>query len=98
MPVDQPLITSAHLDYLLQSARQTNHCAFTRDGEIWGPPAAIPRAYFAVIRSLSGEEGLKAGIKSENRVFCDAARMLYDIDTQEDLDRLNQAMKRPVSD
>jgi molybdenum cofactor cytidylyltransferase len=88
LPVDQPLVTTTHLRGLIALARQTQCCAFTRDGETWGVPAAVPRPYFPALQGLAGNKGLKGVLTDKDRVFLDGTGMLEDIDTPNDLERL----------
>lgn len=92
VPVDQPFIGRDHLKKIAAQARKENRCILTLDGAIAGPPAAIPRISFSELKTMK-----KAGLKSFLADFglCEGAGMLWDIDTPQDLERLQERAKRP---
>lgn len=101
---DQPLVTSADLDRLIDvwSGRvystEEGHAApapivALRTGDIWGAPVLFPRRDFAALLRLHGDAGAKryAAQHLDRLTFVDAldARAFDDVDTPDDLTRLN---------
>jgi molybdenum cofactor cytidylyltransferase len=85
--VDQPEITPAHLDTLIDTYR-TNPTAMvaTEYAGTLGVPAVFGRQHFAALRTLAGDRGAKSLLLSEpaaGRV--PFARAAFDIDTPDDL-------------
>lgn len=85
MPVDQPWIRASHLQKLIQQSALTHRCALTEGDGFFGPPAVIPRAYFAAAQKLQGDEGLKKFLRYSDMVFVSAPKDAQDIDRPEDL-------------
>ena len=90
LPVDQPLVTAAHLAALVAAAQTGSGCAFTRDGSVWGPPAAFAPSWFPLLLKLKGDRGLKAVTGQEDIVLIEASGQLADIDTPADLARISR--------
>jgi molybdenum cofactor cytidylyltransferase len=101
---DQPLVTSADLDKLIdvwsvrmhptaQRAREPAPIVALQAGDIWGAPVLFPRRDFAALLRLRGDAGAKrhAAQHLDRLAFVDAldARAFHDVDTPEDLTRLN---------
>jgi molybdenum cofactor cytidylyltransferase len=93
MSLDQPLVTAAHLQALTDLAIQSQRCAFTRDDDVWGVPAAVSSAYFPHLLGLKGDKGLKAILRGDDCVFVNGPGMLQDVDTPQDLERLHLRTK-----
>ena len=89
LPVDQPLVTAAHLTALIAATQTGAGCAFTRDGAVWGPPAAFAPSWFPLLQRLKGDRGLKAVTGQEDIALIDAPGQLTDIDTPADLARVS---------
>ena len=59
VPVDQPFIGYDHLKKIAAQARKENRCILTLDGDIAGPPSAIPKIAFSELMAMK-ESGLKS--------------------------------------
>jgi len=88
---DQPLITTEHLERLVDAwcASQDSICA-SAYADTKGPPVIFPRRYFRELMELQGDRGAKAVIdKNRDQLitiqFEDAA---MDIDNPEDLKKM----------
>lgn len=90
-PVDQPFVTEAHLNNLVSEAMAKKFCVLSSDGDIIGPPAAIPVAFFGQIEKLQGDKGLKSVL--DHYAVVEAPGILRDIDTQDDLLHLKASLK-----
>jgi len=90
LPVDQPMVTSSHLEKIIHMATAEQHCIFTKDDEITGPPVAVPANYFLILTGLTGDTGLKSTLSPEDKLYCEATGMLADIDTPQDLEKLQR--------
>ena len=101
---DQPLVTSADLDHLIavwsgriystaSTRRGAAPIVALRAGDVWGAPVLFPRRDFAALLRLTGDAGAKrhAAQHRDRLAFVDArdARAFEDVDTPEDLTRLN---------
>ena len=62
--VDQPLITSDHLEAILQAGAATGLAA-TSWPEAFGPPAFLYRSFFSSLKGLRGDEGAKKILRAE---------------------------------
>ncbi|MBV8170835.1 MAG: nucleotidyltransferase family protein [Candidatus Eremiobacteraeota bacterium] len=95
---DQPNVTSLDLNGLIDAsvaagkARVPSIVAL-RAGAVWGAPVLFPRRDFPALRRLRGDQGAKriAAANEKRLRFVDAAHddAFEDIDTREDLTRLN---------
>jgi molybdenum cofactor cytidylyltransferase len=90
MLVDQPLVTPEHIEKLISAAVAQDRCALSHNGEDTGPPAAIPRRYFDMIWTLTGDEGLKTRLSGDQTVKIYAPLQMRDVDTPEDLEYLER--------
>jgi molybdenum cofactor cytidylyltransferase len=90
LTVDQPLITTVHLEKLIALAAANDSCAFTSNGQICGPPVAVPRHYFQLLLKLTDEKGLKAQLSNADITTVYAPEIMLDIDTPFDLQRLEE--------
>jgi len=88
VPVDQPFVTAAHLSALADRAAREGLCILTLDGDITGPPAAVPKSLFARLSTMTSR-GLKFTLDDFGVI--EAPGMLRDIDTPEDLAALTAA-------
>ena len=93
LPVDQPLVDTAHLEKLVEAATRSGKAAFTQQGNIIGPPIALPRAYFELALSLTGDAGLKRMITVDDMVTVASTVALTDIDTPADLKNLSAKLQ-----
>lgn len=96
MACDQPYLSSAHLQALLQAFDAHQHQRIVASGyeEIVGIPAIFPAASFPALLELSGDAGARRLLRSSGAedgpivVPCPAASL--DLDTPEDEARLAQ--------
>ena len=91
MVCDQPYCTPAHLRALVQTWRDSGKAiAASRYAEVLGVPALFDRTVFAPLQALSGQRGAGHLIRErESEVAAvDFPAGVIDIDTQEDLQRL----------
>ena len=92
--VDQPLITSDHLQAILEAGAETGLAA-TSWPETFGPPTFLYRSFFPSLRDLRGDEGAKKFLRAERArlrlvEFLDAE---MDVDDEEDYGRLLSGAK-----
>lgn len=80
LPVDQPFVTSAHLQNLTDLGKRSNRCALTASDEASGPPAYIPKTFFAAASSLRGDHGLKSQLRATQMVHLESPTDFIDID------------------
>ena len=90
VPVDQPFVTSMHLLRLAEKARDEGRFILTCDNSVTGPPAAIPSKCFPAAATLKAQ-GLKKVFDDYGTI--EAANILCDADTPEELDRLKRKVK-----
>lgn len=90
---DMPLVTSAHIDRLIDAFDGETIVAATCDGEI-GNPVLFPKTFFATLKSLDGDRGARAILAEEQLVTVEigeaAAR---DFDTETELTAYSTAPK-----
>lgn len=90
---DQPLITAAHLEDLIDmwSGAENEIIASSFEG-ITSPPILFPSSAFDVLSNLKGDSGAKSLLANKAFVVksIDFPPAGFDIDTPEDLRRLNQ--------
>lgn len=82
LPIDQPLMTTAHLQALFTAAKTTGRAALTSDGARRGPPACLPASCYAAALRLSGEQGLKAALPAAALTTVENTEALLDADTK----------------
>ena len=91
MLADQPLVTSAHLDNLIDAwTGAANEIIATSYTGVSGPPVLFGSACFGELATLEGDSGARALLKNPRYMtreveFADAA---IDIDCQDDLNLL----------
>lgn len=88
---DQPLVTHVLLDKLVEAHLTTGaEIVASRYGETVGAPALFNRNLFTELRGLAGDEGAKRVIKRhlEKTRLIDAPEAVFDVDTQQDYERL----------
>ena len=90
---DMPFVPDSHLDALLGACRGGADAVLSEAGGVAGPPAAFAARALAVLRRLSGDHGAKAALGRLSRVQRIRLEPAHfaDIDTKEDLARLNEA-------
>lgn len=88
LPVDQPLVPIQHLEALIETANRTQKCILTQQGQISGPPIAIPPPFYSRAQTLNGDKGMKAVLQDFESAYLNCELSLHDIDTVEDLERL----------
>lgn len=100
---DQPLVTAAMIDRLLDAFREQpklDYCAAGHEG-MPKPPVLLSRTMFSSIEKLTGDQGARA-LLSEPHVFGRIEEepeecRFYDADTPEDLERIRFFYSRPFS-
>ncbi len=91
--VDQPLVTSEILDRLVEVYRETHPpiavCSYE---DTLGIPALFARSLFSSLEGLKGDQGAKQIILhyQERVVVIDCQAAGFDIDSEEDLQRLTK--------
>lgn len=91
--LDQPLVTSEILDRLVEVYRETHPpiavCAYE---DTLGIPALFDRSLFSSLEDLKGDQGAKQIILhyQERAVVIDCPAAGFDIDSEEDLQRLTK--------
>lgn len=89
---DMPLIRLTHLDRLRQRLGE-HDAAFASDGQRQSPPALFSKSAFPHLTALSGDQGAKAIMHKIDTVKVDfSAEELSDIDTMEDLHKLEESI------
>jgi len=90
--VDQPLLTTAHYERILNAFTPDKKqlIVSTSDQGVTGPPVLFDSFYFNELTQLTGDEGAKAvTIKyKDHAVFISMDSELHDVDTPEDFERL----------
>jgi molybdenum cofactor cytidylyltransferase len=89
LPVDQPLVTSKHLQTLLNDSRRSRRCALTVNKDaVVGSPAAVPKPLFDKALLLNDDRGLKSILSPGEWLGVEDTSALLDIDYPEDISRL----------
>lgn len=88
LPVDQPLVSAEHLRELWSESTRAGRCALTASGEVYGPPAYIPKSYFHLARKISGDRGLKSVLSPSQIIAVESQIALADADTPAERDQL----------
>lgn len=93
---DQPFVTSCHLDALIAAHHQGKALAYiASNGQRHGNPCLFDRSAFEALFTLKGDEGARALFRTcpdtiVQHVYFDDNRLFEDIDTPEDLARLEE--------
>jgi len=100
---DQPLLSTADLDKLLQAISENSDqiiCSgYLLEGlPSVGVPAYFPRQYFDELMSLSGDKGAKKVIVGNQHTIISMNKHLCDIDTPEDLSLLVSLIVQKCAD
>lgn len=95
MLVDQPFITDAHLQMLVDCSKRWGFSrpVISKFNDHSGVPAIFPAKYFASLMTLDANEGAKkimGKLSSEEYDTVPFDGLHFDIDTQEDVQRLHQ--------
>jgi molybdenum cofactor cytidylyltransferase len=88
---DQPLITAAHLDSLIDAwSGARDEIVATSFADALGPPVLFPPSAFGKLSRLSGDVGARSLLRDEafSVTTIDFADAAIDVDTPEDLARL----------
>ena len=91
MLADQPRVDVAHLQILIDAWREhPDHIVASRYAGGCGPPVIFPRAFFAKLQSLGGDQGARPVIEANRHrlIAIDCPDAALDIDRPEDLQRL----------
>jgi molybdenum cofactor cytidylyltransferase len=86
MLCDQPNVTSATLERLIEASRARRGAA-SRYGDATGVPAIVGKALFSELSSLGDDEGAKRVLKrhASDIAIVDAPEAAVDVDTEADL-------------
>lgn len=90
---DMPCVPDAHLEALIAACGSDVDAVVSKAGDLTGPPAAFSSRALSLLQTLTGDQGAKpllAQLRTVRHVGIDARR-LADVDTPEDLKRLNDA-------
>ncbi|MBT8099189.1 MAG: nucleotidyltransferase family protein [Gammaproteobacteria bacterium] len=88
---DQPLITSEHLQTLVDQWRESPDSIIASTyADTLGPPVIFPRRFFTSLQSLRGDRGAKSvfDANSDYVVAVECTAAAHDVDHPEDLERL----------
>jgi CTP:molybdopterin cytidylyltransferase MocA len=91
MMADQPLITTDHVQAMIDRWRDTpEEIVVSEYSGVQGPPVIFPQRCFEQLIGLEGDQGARSVLVDDDCVVtgiaCDAAA--FDIDTPEDLEKL----------
>jgi molybdenum cofactor cytidylyltransferase len=88
---DQPGLTTAHLDRLVDAFERGASLVASRYGGTLGVPALFESSRFALLRALSGDQGARHVIRAAADVAAvDFAEGAVDVDTEQDAARIVQ--------
>ncbi len=91
---DMPRVTAAHIYRMLDAADSADAVVASSDGEKPSPPALFGRDRFDFLLTLDGDAGARDLVKAGRHVVTAPAELI-DIDTPEDLDRLQALVRDP---
>jgi molybdenum cofactor cytidylyltransferase len=91
---DMPRVTAAHIYRMLDAADSADAVVASSDGEKPSPPALFGRDRFDFLLTLDGDAGARDLVKAGRHVVTAPAELI-DIDTPEDLDRLQALVHDP---
>jgi molybdenum cofactor cytidylyltransferase len=91
---DMPLVSSMTISALVSHIREPHEIAVPRFNGDWGNPVAFGSDHFEALGRLSGDRGARSIIEKKTPLFVDVddAGILQDIDTVQDLKRLNKQL------
>ncbi|HXH15561.1 MAG TPA: nucleotidyltransferase family protein [Sphingomonas sp.] len=91
---DMPRVTAAHIYRMLDAADSADAVVASSDGVKPSPPALFGRERFDFLLTLDGDAGARDLVKAGRHVVTAPAELI-DIDTPEDLDRLQALVHDP---
>lgn len=98
MPVDQPFILPDYLRMLARHASQRDCCMLSGNGNLAGPPAAIPSRFFGKLLTLSGPSGLRSTLGPNEYGTLNTLDHAEGIDGLENLGQLTRFARGPDGD
>lgn len=90
---DMPRVTAAHIHRLFDASTGAETVVASSDGRDPAPPALFGRARFEHLVTLDGDEGARGLIRAGRHVVASPAELI-DVDTPEDLERLQAMVQR----
>ena len=91
---DMPRLTTAHIYRLFDAVDSDDAVVASSDGVEPKPPAVFGRGQFDFLMTLEGDAGARDLVKAGRHVVTSPAELI-DIDTPEDLDRLQALVHDP---
>jgi molybdenum cofactor cytidylyltransferase len=91
---DMPFVSSMTISALVSHIREPHEIAVPRYNGDWGNPVAFGSNHFEALGRLNGDRGARSIIEKKSPLFVDVddAGILQDIDTVQDLKRLNKKL------
>lgn len=96
MPADQPALTSALLDRLIERHRHTGRITAAGYAGRKGAPAVFGCEHVSALRALTGDEGARALLNAGTAIVetLDMPELAVDLDTPADLERWTGCARR----
>ena len=91
---DMPRVTAAHVHRLFDAASGEDAIVASSDGHAPKPPALFGRARFDALLAVTGDAGARDLIQQGRHVVTNPAELI-DVDTPDDLARLNALVHAP---
>lgn len=89
---DQPAITADHLRALILSTAETQAISASAYAHRIGVPAVFPRRFFEQLKTLTGDEGARKLLQSDDVLTFALPGGEFDIDTPQDLARWHTSL------